>query len=318
MTTLVEHFNALLRARAQANATRTVLIGQNVSTGSCLSGLTRGFDEIANCAVFNTPNCENVLAGAGIGLTLGGADAIVALKQQDFLLLGLDHLVHTVNALRHRPAARALAVLSIAVDNGWEGPQSCLVDPDDFCSLARLPGYCVSNAHDAALVADRHFFAPGVKLVTVSQRLFRKPVDPAAPCAIADAAGDWLRHRDGAAATIVACGFAQPEAMALAENLAARGLQCEVLQRVNVVSRDLAPVLDAAARGAKIVILDDTKSVNRASLHLAAAVRRETPGATLLEIARDPWRDELSAPIGDALAVDADAVARALGLAGAG
>lgn len=316
MISLVEHFNGLLRARLAARGTRAALIGQNVSTGSCLSGLTRGFDKVPGCTVLNTPNCENVLVGAGIGLMLGGVDGIVALKQQDFLLLGLDHLVNTLNALRHRAPAAPLAVLSIAVDNGWEGPQSCLVDPDDFCSFARIPGYCVSNAADASLVAERHFFAPGAKLVTVSQRLFRKPVDPKAPAETLDPAGDWLRHRDGPDGAIVACGFAWPEAMALADALAARGLNASVLQRVNAAARDMGPALRAASRGGRLVVVDDSKAVNRASLHLTAAARAS--GIKVIEVVRDPWRDELSAPTADALAVDAEAVARALETPGAG
>jgi pyruvate/2-oxoglutarate/acetoin dehydrogenase E1 component len=318
VSTLVEHFNGLLRARLVARGRRAALIGQNVSTGSCLSGLTRGFDKVPGCAVLNTPNCENVLVGAGIGLMLGGVDGIVALKQQDFLLLGLDHLVNTLNALRHRAPEASLAVLSIAVDNGWEGPQSCLVDPDDFCSFARIPGYCVSNAADAALVAERHFFAPGAKLVTVSQRMFRKAVDPAAPVATLDAAGDWLRHREGQDATIVACGFAQPEAMALSDALATQGVRAGVLQRVNAAARDLRPALDAAAASGRLVVVDDSKAVNRASLHLVAAARRDLPGTRVIEIVRDAWNDELSAPTGDALAVEFDRVARELGAGDAG
>ncbi|MCM0018637.1 MAG: hypothetical protein NBV67_01450 [Tagaea sp.] len=318
MSTLVEHFNGLLRARLTARGRRAALIGQNVSTGSCLSGLTRGFDKVPGCSVLNTPNCENVLVGAGIGLMLGGVDAIVALKQQDFLLLGLDHLVNTLNALRHRAPQASLAVLSIAVDNGWEGPQSCLVDPDDFCSFARIPGYCVSNAHDAALVAERHFFAPGAKLVTVSQRQFRKPIDPATSVATLDAAGDWLRHRDGPDATIVACGFALPEAIELADSLAARGMRASVLQRVNAAARDMGPALREAARAGRLVVVDDSKAVNRASLHLVAAARRDLPGGRVIEVARDAWNDELSAPTGDALAVEFDRVARELGAGGAG
>ncbi|MFN7193542.1 MAG: transketolase C-terminal domain-containing protein, partial [Rhodospirillales bacterium] len=142
----------------------------------------------------------------------------------------------------------------------------------------------------------------------------RTQVDPAGSVRVVDAAGDWLGHRDGADATIVACGFALPEAMALATALEARGLRAGVLQRVNVSARDCAPAVAAAARTGRVAIVDDTKSVIRASLHVTAALRRDVPGIRLVEIVRDPWRDELSAPVADSLPIDAAALARAWGL----
>ena len=50
------------------NFDQFVVFGQNVSTGSCLGGLTRNFNNINSCSVLNTPNTENTLVGIGFGL----------------------------------------------------------------------------------------------------------------------------------------------------------------------------------------------------------------------------------------------------------
>ena len=62
------------------------------------------FDRTA-ATIINTPNLENTLVGTGFGLMLSGLQAAFFMKQQDFLLLGVDHLVNTYNsdpAPRHR------------------------------------------------------------------------------------------------------------------------------------------------------------------------------------------------------------------------
>ena len=66
------------------NFDQFVVFGQNVSTGSCLGGLTRNFNNINSCSVLNTPNTENTLVGIGFGLMLGGTPSAFFMKQQDF------------------------------------------------------------------------------------------------------------------------------------------------------------------------------------------------------------------------------------------
>ena len=309
---LVEYVNAALR-NAAAERDGLVLFGQNVSTGSCLSGLTRGFGAVPGCTVIDTPNSENTLTGMGFGLLLEGMDSILALKQQDFLLLGLDQLVNTWNALRHRDKPASFAVLAIVVDNGWEGPQSCLNNLDDFCSFARIPGYVISNRHDADLVAGRHLFAPGAKVIGISQRLFRSPLLEVPGPVVAEADGALLRYMSGDDVTLVSCNFAFPQTLALAGALVAAGVMPSLFGLVDLLSRDWSAILADVARTGRLVVVDDSKSVNRASQVLTLTVRAALPEARVVVVDRDAATEERSAPNADTLEVDAAAVLVALG-----
>src|SRR5262249_26361339 len=71
----VEFMNRRIKD-AVAGHERLVVYGQNVSTGSCLSGLARGFDKLPNCTVINTTNAESTLVGMGFGLMLRGISSI--------------------------------------------------------------------------------------------------------------------------------------------------------------------------------------------------------------------------------------------------
>ena len=63
-----------------------IIFGQNVSAGSCLSGLTRGLKSAQGLQMINTPNCENAMVGFGFGMMLRGVDSMFIVKQHDFLL----------------------------------------------------------------------------------------------------------------------------------------------------------------------------------------------------------------------------------------
>ena len=76
-----------------------VIFGQNIISGSRISGLGNGIDKLNNIKAINTTNSENSLMGLGLGLALEGVPAIFLMKQHDFALLGLDQLTNTVNLI---------------------------------------------------------------------------------------------------------------------------------------------------------------------------------------------------------------------------
>ena len=149
-----------------------VLYGQNVSTGSCLGGLTRGLDKVKGCTVLNTPNTENTLVGMGFGLMLGGISSAFFMKQQDFLLLGIDHLRNTHNFTRQQEPSTSFTIVTITMDAGYEGIQSSLNNLPDFCAIASCEGYTISSKQEAEYVVDQCFVKPGFRIISVSQRLF--------------------------------------------------------------------------------------------------------------------------------------------------
>jgi pyruvate/2-oxoglutarate/acetoin dehydrogenase E1 component len=76
-----------------------VVFGQNIISGSRISGLGNGLDKLDNIKSINSTNSENALMGLGLGLALGGVPAIFLMKQHDFAILGLDQLTNTVNLI---------------------------------------------------------------------------------------------------------------------------------------------------------------------------------------------------------------------------
>jgi len=117
----IEFINQLIKEKV-LEAEKIVLFGQNISAGSCISGLTRNL-KVQNGLIINTPNSENTLCGVGFGLMLNKISSIFFMKQQDFLLLGIDHLVNTYNIIRQKEPSASFTIVTVVMDHGFEGPQ---------------------------------------------------------------------------------------------------------------------------------------------------------------------------------------------------
>ena len=163
--------NGLLK-KELANHSKSVVYGQNINAGSRLGGFAKGLDSIEGCEVINTPNVENSLVGMGFGLMLKNIPSVFMMKQQDFLLLGVDQLVNTWNALKSRGPFVPFVMAMIVVDNGWEGPQSSFNNTNSLAKLSELKCSIV-NGFDVSEKAIHQAFSGGPSLLAISQKMFK-------------------------------------------------------------------------------------------------------------------------------------------------
>lgn len=273
MTTYVEHLNHHL-AQAMLRHERFVAFGQNIDAGSCLSGLTRGLPRDGKRLVINTPNAENALVGIGFGMMSRGMACAFVMKQLDFLLLGVDQLVNTWNILREQDCGGSFTIVAIVVDGGYAGPQSSFNGLYDLCSVARIPGFAVTNQLDVATVFERQVGAPGLRLVAVSERLFRAPViEWDAAQAVIHGDGEIIRYTEGEAATVACSNLSFPQGMELAAAFHDRGLSTSLFGIHAAHPVDWTPILKDVQRTRQLVLLDDCKSWNAPYRDLLMAAR---------------------------------------------
>jgi pyruvate/2-oxoglutarate/acetoin dehydrogenase E1 component len=304
--TYVEFINQRVCALS-AKTARLIAYGQNITAGSHLSGLTRGFKPGPGGLALNTPNVENTLVGLGFGIMLRGLPAVFFCKQQDFLLLGIDHMVNTYAAIRHRPGLGSFTIFAIVVDSGFEGPQSSLHNLSDFCSLAQAPGYLITNQHDAETILDRHLVAPGFRFIGISQRLFRTdPISfPEVPVVFEN--GALFRYAQGGDATVVSFNLAFPQAYETWKAFSAHGKSASLFSVNNVWEIDWAPLLRDIAVTGRLVILDDGKSARRQSDSFLNAVYAEGNLRKLVRVDR-PFHPDRFKPHADQLVINISAI----------
>ena len=280
-----------------------VVFGQNVSAGSRLSGLTRGLDNKGGLQMINTPNCENAMVGFGFGMMLKGVNSCFIVKQHDFLLLTLDQIVNTYNMLRLDQPEASFTIICVVVDSGYEGPQSRLNNLSEFCSLADIPTYAINSSQDVNAVFPQ-LFSPGFRIIALSQRLFRQPMLDLG----AVAKGDGVTHHfTGEDLTVVSFNFSLPQAHQLTLTAGERGLSCDLISYSHAMPRDWSLVLQSALKTNKVVILDDSRSLNRSSDRLRLALYENVPGVKILALQKQPSVDAIP-PNADQFDVDAGAI----------
>lgn len=307
----VEYVNERIRARL-TEVERVVMFGENIAAGSCIGGLTRGLPNHGDRLILNTPNVENTQVGVGFGLMLSGVSSILFLKQQDFLLLSMDHLVNTHNFVRLSPPRASFTIVAVVVDLGYQGIQSSLNNFGDFCSMGRVPGYAIANRHDADGTIHRHLVAPGFRIIGVSQRLFNTEILECDAEPIVDTEGAIFQYSQGEDATIVALNFSFPQALTLQRDLKEYGLRASLFSVNAALPVDWSRIMRDVVRTGRAVILDDSKSAHRACYHLAATIYQECRHVERVLVLARQSTDALLCPNPEEFVVDRDAVLREL------
>jgi hypothetical protein len=152
-----------------------VIFGQNIISGSRISGLGHGLDELKNVNALNTTNSENSLMGLGLGLAMEGTPSLFLMKQHDFAILGLDQLTNTVNLISKLGFKESFILIMVIVDSGYEGPQASLNNIDEFASLTRSPIYYL-NCKENIEKAFESAHSPGLHMMVLSQKNMKAPV----------------------------------------------------------------------------------------------------------------------------------------------
>ena len=260
--TFTQYINSKIRQKFSGYE-HSVIFGQNIVSGSRISGLGAGLDQIDNCVALNTTNSENSLMGLGFGLALSETPSLFLMKQHDFALLGLDQLTNTHNVLRNGRLMAPFIVLMVVVDSGFEGPQASLSSLDEFASLIRAPIYFLSSKENI----DKAFelsSEPGLHLMALSQKNMKSICAPSQePVIEYDEAiiYRYLSNDEKAKIAIVSFGvsisFAKEVTVALSkEQYSVSLVNITKLSKIKLTSKLVSEVIQHD----KIVVIDSGKS----------------------------------------------------------
>jgi len=258
----IEYVNEQIR-NTVSNPGHLVLFGQNITAGSCLGGLTKGLSVSPTSRMINSPNSENSLCGFGFGLMINGFSSVFFMKQLDFLLLGIDHLVNTFNNIRstNEDNRASFTIMPIIMDNGYQGPQSSSNNFADFCSIARIPGYAISTKAEAELLISKKLLSPGFRIIGVSSRLFKEEILDI-PFIFANKDYSLLQYSEGKDVTIVCFNFSFSIGWKVLENLKKSNIESSIFNITALTPINWKEIIDNVRHTKKIIIIDDSKSEN--------------------------------------------------------
>lgn len=247
------------------NCDPLLLYGENIDKGSCLSGLARGVKVNSSGQILNVGNCELMHIGMGFGMMMDGGNAVVFMKQLDFLLLGLDQIVNTFNFIRAFPLSRRLGsftIFPIVCDQGYQGVQSSFNAASDFASIANIPVFCLNGSADASIIIREEFIKTGFRIICTSQRLFGVP---ALNLDVKTYSPDHavFKYLSGSDITLVCYNFTLRDGVRLADYLKDLGIQSDLFHVHFVPNMDYSLISESCNRTGKMVLIDDSKSVTK-------------------------------------------------------
>ena len=259
----VQYINSLIKEQVE-NQSDIVLFGQNIDAGSSLSGLSRGLSVKDNGLIINTQNSENLLVGVGFGLMLNNVSSVFFMKQMDFLLLGIDHLVNTYNIIRQSNPNASFTIFPVMVDSGYEGPQSALNNFDDFCSIAGVEGFSFTNKEDARRIIADQLVRPGFRILSTGQRLLREDVLDL-EVLHQEKGCKYFQYKDGKDVSIICFNQALPYGLEMHKLMVAKDINPSLFSINSKLKTNYKFILDNIKRTKRVIIIDDSKSRNRLS-----------------------------------------------------
>ena len=265
----VQYINSLIKSQVH-NKPNLVIFGQNVNAGSCLGGLTSGLS-VQDGLIINAQNSENTLVGIGFGLMLNSVSSIFFMKQMDFLLLGIDHLVNTYNIVRQANPSASFTIFPIIVDSGYEGPQSSLNNFDDFCSIADIEGYTFTNKEDTRCIISNHLVKPGFRVMSTGQRLLQEEVLDI-EILYREKDCKYFQYSKGENVSIICFNQALPYGIELRNVMFNCGISASLFSINSHLFSDYSLVINDIENTKKMIVIDDTKSKNSIRDHFISDI----------------------------------------------
>ena len=246
--------------------------------GGSLQG-TRGLlSEFGRDRIREAPITESAMVGAAIGAALFGQRPIVEISFGEFIPAAMNQLINQAPNLRYMSGgvARVPVVIRTRVGDGPYGGH-----PQDYSAwFAHVPGLKVvmpgtpADARGLMLAALRDdnpvLFIEPMSLAH-APRMMVDSNDTVVPIGAARLA------RPGGDVTLVAIGSMVPLSLRAAEQLAAEGIDVEVLDLRSIQPLDSRCVVESVRRTGRLVTVHEAWVTGGVGAEIAARVAEECP-----------------------------------------
>jgi acetoin:2,6-dichlorophenolindophenol oxidoreductase subunit beta len=271
-------------AQAMREDARVLVLGEDVAEGGPW-GATAGLaEEFGAERVRNTPISEAAIAGIATGAAQSGLRPVVEIMFVDFVTLALDQLVNQA-AKAHFMSGGQLTVPLVLRTQGGAGQRGGAQHSQSLEAwLTHVPGLRVvmpATAVDAAGLLRSAIADPNPVVFVENKSLyFRREEVVAEDVPI----GRARIVRPGRDVTVVALSRLVHESLAAAEDLAADGIEIEVIDPRSLVPLDLEAIVESVSRTHRLVVAHE-------------AVEHGGVGAEIATQVQAAAFDELDAPI---------------------
>ena len=267
---------------------RVVFFGEDVALPGGVFAVTPGLAERHGAdRVFDTPISELALSGAAFGSAVCGLRPVVEIMFGDFLPLAMDSLVNQSAKywyLSNEQAPVPLVIRSAVGGGGRFGAIHSQMPVSWFLGVPGLKIVAPSTPADAKLLLIAAMRDDNPVLFLEHKRLYSLK-GPAPEASDTAALGAARVVRRGGDLTIVTAMRGVHDALGAADELAGRGVECEVIDLRTLRPWDRATVTDSVRHTNRLLAVEEGPETGGWAADVLAAVTHEA-----LDDLDDAWR----------------------------
>jgi pyruvate dehydrogenase E1 component beta subunit len=257
---------------------RVFLMGEDVGAYGGSFAVSLGLlEEFGPDRIRDTPLSESGFVGAGIGAALGGMRPIVEIMTVNFSLLALDQIVNNAATLLHMSGGQFHVPLVIRMTTGAGRQLGAQHSHSLEGWYAHIPGLRIlapATLEDARGMLWTALQDPDPVLIFEHGSLYNVPgelADDAGPVDIDTAA----IRRPGNDISLITYGGTLPAVLDAAEQLAADGIDAEVLDLRTLRPLDDAAIMASVTRTHRAVVVDEGWRSGSLSAEVSARITEQ-------------------------------------------
>jgi pyruvate dehydrogenase E1 component beta subunit len=253
-----------------------VVLGEDVGVNGGVFRATAGLQErFGEQRVMDTPLAEAMIAGMSIGMATQGMRPVAEIQFMGFIYPTVDQMLNHAGRLRHRTRGRMEVpmVLRAPFGGGIHAPEHHSESTEAL--FAHMPGVRVvipsspRRAYGLLLAAIRD---PDPVVFLEPKRIYRlqkQEVEDDGQALDLDTC--WIL-REGDDVTIVTWGAMTFETLKAAEELAAEGIEAEVIDLATISPIDFDTILESVEKTGRLVIVHEAARTCGVGAEVAAGV----------------------------------------------
>jgi pyruvate dehydrogenase E1 component beta subunit len=282
--TFAQAVRAALREEMLADE-RVFILGEDIGVYGGAFGVTDGMlAEFGEERIRDTPISEAAIAGAAIGAALGGMRPIAEFQFFDFVLLAMDQLINQAAKIRYMFGG-TVSVPMVVRGPAGSGTGAAAQHSQSLEALfTHIPGLKVvapSTPADAKGLLTASIRDPNPVIFVEHKLLYRtKGEVPDGEHVVPLGKADI--KRPGRDATVIATQIMVPRALAAAEQLAADGIEIEVVDPRTLAPLDVPTLAESVARTGRCLVVHEAVKNGGIGAEISAAIT-ESPAFEYLE-----------------------------------
>ncbi|MBO1436340.1 alpha-ketoacid dehydrogenase subunit beta [Meiothermus sp. CFH 77666] len=276
--TLIQAINTALDEEMSRDE-RVMLLGEDVGKRGGVFLATEGLQQkYGPDRVIDSPLSEAAILGAAVGLAAHGMRPVAEIQFADYVFPGIDQLFSQAAKLRYRSGGQFTApmVVRMPTGGGVKGGHHHSQSPEaHFAHTAGLKVVVVSTPYDTKGLLKAAIRNDDPVVFMEPKRLYRAVKEEVPSDDYLIPIGKAAIRREGSDITLVSYGGPMVETLRAAEEMAAVGVDPEVIDLRTVMPWDKETVLNSVAKTGRLLMISEAPRTASVASEVTATVSEE-------------------------------------------